>query len=508
MEEENESEISENKTIANKSILSLNFIYKKITIKKGVKNIKDNLRTLNYEKIAKYKMKNMSINFLLNSIFNLKNSLQKTNPIMKYIKNVKLYDYNNIINTIPNKEQIIKEYLKNNNNKKIPYNFNINNKKEKHIDLSNKEKHYKNYYYSRMANIDKERVMKSRKEKIIFIQKYIRGFLCKKILNEEVSKIIIKKFIEKILLIQKHIKEFLFKKKSLNNIIINIINTERKIKSNKITDLFSLYHYRNFYKKKLLIEKIINQRKESILLIQNKYRAFIYKKKVKEIILKEKDVYVLNYPFKASSVKINIYYNMNKAFKVFEFFKCPIRKYFITYIDKSIFTPGEYLCRFYVNGNFTLDQRYKYFPNSDNNLYNLIYIGDTKTQIGIGVNPKKNKKKKKKKKILVEEEEEENSDDFYYYCYNDNTNSTNSLSTKSYNENNLGNKKNRNKYSIDSQSIKKEKSIQSQKNKYNNILNELNQSISSSKSHFSLNNKINAYSKNTHKTKFGNNKKK
>ena len=198
---------------------------------------------------------------------------------------------------------------------------------------------------------------------------------------------------------------------------------------------------------------------------------------------------------------------MNKAFKVFEFFKCPIRKYFITYIDKSIFTPGEYLCRFYVNGNFTLDQRYKYFPNSDNNLYNLIYIGDTKTQIGIGVNPKKNKKKKKKKKILVEEEEE-NSDDFYYYCYNDNTNSTNSLSTKSYNENNLGNKKNRNKYSIDSQSIKKEKSIQSQKNKYNNILNELNQSISSSKSHFSLNNKINAYSKNTHKTKFGNNKKK
>ena len=508
MEEENESEISENKTIANKSILSLNFIYKKITIKKGVKNIKDNLRTLNYEKIAKYKMKNMSINFLLNSIFNLKNSLQKTNPIMKYIKNVKLYDYNNIINTIPNKEQIIKEYLKKNNNKKIPYNFNINNKKEKHIDLSNKEKHYKNYYYSRMANIDKEKVIKSRKEKIIFIQKYIRGFLCKKILNEEVSKIIIKKFIEKILLIQKHIKEFLSKKKSLNNIIINIINTERKIKSNKITDLFSLYHYRNFYKKKILIEKIINQRKESILLIQNKYRAFIYKKKVKEIILKEKDVYVLNYPFKASSVKINIYYNMNKAFKVFEFFKCPIRKYFITYIDKSIFTPGEYLCRFYVNGNFTLDQRYKYFPNSDNNLYNLIYIGDTKTQIGIGVNPKKNKKKKKKKKILVEEEEEENSDDFYYYCYNDNTNSTNSLSTKSYNENNLGNKNKRNKYSIDSQSIKKEKSIQSQKNKYNNILNELNQSISSSKSHFSLNNKINAYSKNTHKTKFGNNKKK
>ena len=504
MEEENESEISENKTIDNKSILSLNFIYKKITIKKDVKNIKDNLRTLNYEKIAKYKMKNMSINFLINSIFKLKKTLQKTNPIMKYIKNVKPYDYTNILNTVSNKEQIIKEYLKN-NNKKIP--FNINNKKEKHLDLTHKEKHYKNYYYSRMANIDKEKVIKSRKEKVIFIQKYIRGFLCKKILNEEVSKIIIKKFIEKILLIQKHIKEFLHKKKSLNNIIINIINTERKIKSNKITDLFSLFHFRNYYKKKLLIEKIIEQRKQSILLIQNKYRSFIYKKKVKEIILKEKDVYVLNYPFKASSVKINIYYNMNKAFKVFEFFKCPIRKYFITYIDKDIFTPGEYLCRLYVNGNFTLDQRYKYFPNTDNNLYNLIYIGDTKPQIEIDINNKKSKKKKKRKKKIKIEEEEETSDDFYYYCYNDNTNSTNSLSTKSYNENNLNNKNKRNKYSIDSQSIKKEKSIQSQKIKYNNILNELNQSISSSKSHFSLN-KINSYSKNTHKTKFGNNKKK
>ena len=504
MEDENESEISENKIMDNKSILSLNFIYKKITIKKGVKNIKDNLRTLNYEKIAKYKMRNMSINFLINSIFKLKNTIQKTNPLMKYIKNVKLYDYTKIINKISNKEQIIKEYIKN-NNKKIPYN-NIN-KKEKHIDLSYKEKHYKNYYYARMANIDKEKVIKSRKEKVIFIQKYIRGFLCKKILNEEVGKIIIKKFVEKILLIQKHIKKFLYKKKSLNNIIINIINTERKIKSNKITDLFSLYHYRNYYKKKLLIEKIIEQRKQSILLIQNKYRGFIYKKKVKEIILKEKDVYVLNYPFKASSVIINIYYNMNKAFKVFEFFKCPIRKYFITYIDKNIFTPGEYLCRFYVNGNFTLDQRYKYFPNTDNNLYNLIYIGDTKPQIEIDINNKKNKKKKKKKKKIKVKEEEESSDDFYYYCYNDNTNSTNSLSTKSYNENNLNNKNKRNKYSIDSQSIKKEKSIQSQKIKYNNILNELNQSINSSKSHFSLN-KINSYSKKTHKTKFGNNKKK
>ena len=109
-------------------------------------------------------------------------------------------------------------------------------------------------------------------------------------------------------------------------------------------------------------------------------------------------------------------------------------------------------------------------------------------------------------------------DEYYYYCYNDNnSNSTNSLSTKSFNEkveknysnnfsNNL-NKKKRNKFSIDSQSMKKENSIQSQKLQYNNILDELCPSVSSSKSNFSLN-KINAYSKNTHKSKFGYNKRK
>ena len=55
--------------------------------------------------------------------------------------------------------------------------------------------------------------------------------------------------------------------------------------------------------------------------------------------------------------------------------------------------------------------------------------------------------------------------------------------------------------------MKKENSIQSQKLQYNNILDELCPSVSSSKSNFSLN-RINAYSKKTHKSKFGFNKKK
>ena len=506
-----DKEISNSRNQQNKSNLSLNLIYKKVMMKESFKNSKDNLRTLNYEKIAKYKMRNMTIDFLINSIFKLKNSIMLSNPIMKYIKNVKPYDYSKIVNNIQNKKDILKEYLffKNNMGQNIRKRM-----KEKTIDLSGKETNNKNYYYSRMTNIDHKKITNTRKEKIILIQKNIRGFLRKKIIYEEVNKIIIKKFIDKILIIQKFVREFLSKKKSLNNIIVNIIHEERKSKSNKITDLFSLYHYRNFYKKNLLIRKLLKQRHDSILIIQKKYESFKYIKKVKEIISREKNVIVLTYPFLAESVRIKIYYNMSKEFKTFDFFKCPIRKYFVAYINKNDINSGEYLCHIIVNGNVILDKRYKYIVDKENIIYNLIYIGDIKPKLEFehkilnNINNKNNeiikerKKKRKKKKI----EEEEDSEDFYYYCYNDNSNSTNSYSTKSFNDNKNSIDKNK-KNSIDSQSLQKEKgnSIKSQKIKYNNILDELSQSISSSKSNFTLN-KINLYAKKTHKTKFGDKK--
>ena len=499
MEDENE-EISDDKKQENESALSLGFIYKKIIIKEKTKNIKDNLCLLNYEKFAKYKMKNMSINFLLNTIFKIKNSLNKESPIMKYIKNVKLYDYSNLINNT-NKKDIKDTFIFNTNN-----DFDFLPKNEKKFDLSGKEIHYKNSYFSRMIHIDKKIIIHSKKEKIVLIQKYIRGFLQKKKIDEEVNKIIIKKFLDKILIIQNKVRKFLSKKNSLSKMIINIILQERKAKSDKIIDLFSLYHFRNFYKKNLFIKKIIKQRYESILIIQNKYRSYIFKKKVKQIISDEKKVFVLTYPFNAEKVQIKIYYNMNKSYKSFDFFKCPIRKYFMLYIDKNNFNPGEYLCHMIINGNVILDKRYKYIVDKDNILYNLIYIGDINPQFEIeNFNKKKSEKKKNKKRKKKIIEEEENSDDFYYYCYNDNSKSTNSYSTKSFNDNNERNNNNKKyKISIDSQSIKKEKenSVQSQQLKYNNILYELCHSVSSSKSNFSLNNKINLYSKKTHKTKF------
>ena len=586
---EADSQILGNKTIENKSILSLNYIYKKIIIKESFENTISELRTLNYEKIAKYKMKNMNIKFLLNSIFKLKKTIKQNNPLLKYIKNVRPYYYSNINISNSEKESILRNIFKINKNSNL-------RKKEIILNLCASKKNFKNFYYGRMSNIECKRINYNKNEKIILIQKHIRGFLSKKIINEEVNKIIARKIINKILIIQRVIRKFLHKKKSLSGLIVNIIHNERISKSNKITDIFSLYHYRNLYKKNLIIKKIIKARHDSILLIQNTFKSYIFIKKVKEILKREKKSYVLTYPFTAKKVQIKIY--LSNSYKIYDYNICPIRKYFVLYIDKNSINEGEYLCNIIVNDNTILDNRYKYIVDKNNILYNLIYFGEPKLRrpkpkseyhshsdknhnLKIENNNNSNGKEKMNKKEKKKRHKNTNNDtdnDFFYYCYNDNSNSTNSYSTKSDHEKNkLQNKKdtpkkleenlseninnkginsflnqkskkedkisepknifhnfmkktvNNNKkkipirksdfemhfkniqnnnndikdntyfYEINS---KKEDSIQSEKLKYINILDELSQSVSSSsKSNFSMKN-INSYSKKTHQTKF------
>jgi hypothetical protein len=275
---------------------------------------------------------------------------------------------------------------------------------------------------------------------------------------------------------------------------------------------------------------------------------------------------------------------INNSYKLYKYFLCPIRKYFILYIDKGEINPGEYKCQMIVNNNITLDRRYKYIIDKRNDLFNLIYIGQPplikqpKEPIKDNLRKIKNKEDKKN---------DENSEEFYFYCYNDASNSTNSYSSKSEHEKskfllktekikhkknsifnkeenqkindflksykkpeqekaqifppksrfcnfvniNKGNinKKNismkrgdfdtnfkeiidenetrEHKSSLDIQSSKKDGSIYSQQVNYNNILDELNQSISSIKSNSSIKN-INSYSIKIHQTKFSSNKKK
>ena len=422
---EDDSQISGNKTIDNKSYLSLNYIYRKVIVKENFENSKRELRSLNYEKIAKYYMKNMNLKILLESIFKLKQTLNKNNPLLKYIKDVRPYSFINLNINKTSNTPILKEYNLNKNKIKI----NSKNKKEKILNFVGGKR---NFYFGRMCNIDVKRAIHNKNEKIILIQKHIRGFLSKKIIDEEVNKIIAKRIINKIMMIQRAVKDFLIRKKNLDKLIVNVIRKERVSKSNKITDIFSLFHYRNFYKKNLIIKKILKIRNDSVLLIQNKFRALTFTKKVKEIIQKEKKSYVLTYPFKAESVQIKIY--MKMSYKLYNYFICPVRKYFVLYIDKNSINSGEYLCHLIVNNNIILDKRYKYIVDKKNILYNLISFGQQTDILPIKVNLKKGKKdtnkkynndKKKKNNEIIDNEE------FYFYCYNDNSHSTNSLSTKS-----------------------------------------------------------------------------
>jgi len=293
---EADSEIFGNKTADNKSYLSLKYVYKKIIMKENLNSSKNALRTLNYEKISKYYMKSMKLKDLLLSIFRLKNALNKNNPFLKYIKHVQPYIFNNIRIIISKNKPILKEHIKNEINR-------ISYKKEKLLNFSSLKK-IKNFYYYRMLNIEGKKSFYNKNKKIIMIQKHVRGFLSKKIIDEEVNKIIAKRIINKILIIQRIIKKFLYKKKSLDKLISNIIQNERVLKSNKITDIFSFYHYRNLYKKNLIIKKILKERNDSVLFIQNKFRSLMLIKRVKEIIKIEKKSYVLTYPFKAEMSKL------------------------------------------------------------------------------------------------------------------------------------------------------------------------------------------------------------
>ena len=567
-----DGQIPDNKTLENKSISPFNYVYKKIIIKEKQENSKYQLESLNYEKIAKYKMKRMNLRILLDSIVKVKNSLNKNNPFLRYIEDAKPYLYYNKPIIKAKTEPIFNKYK------------NINNysKKEKCLNFSKTNNNLKNFYYSRMFNIDCKKINNNKIEKVLLIQKHIRGFLSKKIVDEEVNKIIAKRIINKILTIQRAIKRLLIKKNSLAQIIVNIIKDERKSKGNKLTDIFSLYHYRNIYKKNLIKNKIMKLRNDSIILIQRKFRNFLFAKNVKEILIKEKKSYVLTYPFKAESVEIKIY--INNSYKLYKYFLCPIRKYFILYINKEEINPGEYLCQMIVNNNKTLDKRYKYIIDKRNDLFNLIYIGQPplikhpKEPIKDNLRKIKNKEDKKN---------DENSEEFYFYCYNDASNSTNSYSSKSEHEKskfllkaekikhkknsifnkeenqkindflksykkpeqekvqifppksrfcnfvniNKGNinKKNismktsdfdtnfkeiidenetgEHKLSLDIQSSNINGSIHSQQINYNNILDELNQSISSIKSNSSIKN-INSYSIKIHQTKFSSNQNK
>ena len=401
------SQFSEIKEVDYNSSFSQNSIindHQKVAITEKYRANVNKIRDYNYNNLASNKMKIINFNIINNYILRLKDKIKDKNPLSKYFQHAKYYNPNNIkVDFIDNTNNLI---IKNKNifiERKIPKKLN------REIFNFNSKKCKKNYYYTRMYNFEYKKYNLNLTEKIILIQKHIRGFLSKKIIYSMINKEISKNIITSVLTIQKTFRKFLSRKKSLDNYIKDIINKERVDKSNKIIQLFKIYHNRNLFLKNLIIKKIILTRYFSAQLIQSTFKSYILRRRILFLLKKEKKFYVLIYPFEADTVKINIFVNgiKNKC-KSYEYFKCPIRKCFVSYIDKKEMKPGNYLCQMIVNGKILLDKRYKYVKDIR---YNLIPIGDYNNKKPNHLIDGINNKAPKDKKI------NEELDNFYFYYY-------------------------------------------------------------------------------------------
>ena len=335
------------------------------------------------KKISKNKINYMNNKKLFSTINNYNNS-NIYDPINKYV--------NKFIPFIPKKikkEELSSNFMK--LNKEFLYDIeqiNLNPKKsvkEKEKLLNFKKGKFKlhNYYLSRTINIEKRKKEKTYEEAIILIQKIIRGFLYRIKINREISRLTVIYIIEKIIKIQNSFRCFLKRKKNNKNLVIKIIKNERKIKANKIIDLFLMYHSRNQYKKYLIINKIIYQRIKSVNKIRKVFKYFLIRKKINEIKNLQKNHLEIIYPINnKKDIKLKIYYNNHNIYKIFQFEFCEIRKLFVLYINKDMigdnnFTNG-YLCHFFVDNQCVIDKRYKIIKNKNGIIYNFIYFPNIK----------------------------------------------------------------------------------------------------------------------------------
>ena len=335
------------------------------------------------KKISKNKINYMNYKKLFSIINNYNNS-NISEPINKYV--------NKFIPIIPikiKKEELSSNFMK--LNKEFLYDIekiHLNpkksvNEKEKLLDFKKDKFKLHNYYLSRAINIEKRKKEKTYEETIILIQKSIRGFIYRKKLNREILRLTTIYIIEKIIKIQNSFRCFLKRKKNNKNLVVKIIKKERKIKANKIIDLFLMYHLQNQYKKYLIINKIIYQRIKSANKIKKVFKYFLIRKKINEIKNLQKNNLEIVYPINnKKDIKLKIYYNNHNIFKIYQFEFCEIRKLFVLYINKDMIGDNNfkngYFCHFFVDNQCVIDKRYKIIKNKNGIIYNFLYFPNIK----------------------------------------------------------------------------------------------------------------------------------
>lgn len=188
----------------------------------------------------------------------------------------------------------------------------------------------------------------------------------------------------------KRIKTILLLHLAIKSKLIKMIKNQRINAVTKIITAYKKHKLINQIKKEYFIRKIISDRKNAIIKIQNNIKNYLNKLKLKEIIRKEKSTYTIicnKTNLAKISVKIFTDYYDNEKSMILPMKYCPIRKYFILQIPKTKFVLAKEdskIVRFYFiyNGNmFFEEEQYKLvdfkgkkvhevnFSNYDKNLY-------------------------------------------------------------------------------------------------------------------------------------------
>lgn len=263
---------------------------------------------------------------------------------------------------------------------------------------------------------------------IIKLQANIRAYLSRRTIQRIINNMIIEKSTKCIISVQSHFRQFNQLKKTKIEALQKKVIDERKEKCNvMINQLYSYYQSIN-NKKKVIIDKLLNDRKEKIILIQGVFKKVKLMKLVKTIIAYEKNNYVLTYPFYSKRIQIKLYLDTHfglkskykfiiplaPKYKLYSFEFCRLRKMFVLYIKKEELVAGKYRCQLIVDGCVTCDGRFPHFECEDGQFYNLIEFnqgkvapsGETKKTNGSDNESKDSLSDKNNKKYISRDEED------------------------------------------------------------------------------------------------------
>lgn len=129
------------------------------------------------------------------------------------------------------------------------------------------------------------------------------------------------------------------------NKLIKLIQRERLEAIKKIIRAYKNYKLINQFKKEFVIRKIIAERKKAIIKIQNNFKRYLNRLKLKAILKKENKCYTIICCNKTNLTKISIkffidYQDASKTMIV-PMQYCPLRKYFVLQIPKTKFVLAD-----------------------------------------------------------------------------------------------------------------------------------------------------------------------